>query len=70
MRSTVPTPQKNSAHPSERRFQAAAVRICSIMAAAVGMGVVGYLISQHYDGLLTASLASALTTLSLSVTRR
>ena len=44
-----------------RRHSDAIVRVVGLVCATVGMGIVGYLISQEFDGYLTAALAATLT---------
>lgn len=64
------TPQKGTARPHNRRYLSAVIRLGGILAAAIGMGVVGYLIAQGYDGLFTATLSSSLTTVSILAFRK
>lgn len=64
------SPQKNPARPNKRRLVVALCNLAGLVGFCTGMGIVGYLISQHYDGVLTASLAAALTALSVKVSGR
>jgi len=54
------TPQKDKVPASPRRFGSAVVRVVGLASATAGMAIVGYLISQEFDGYLTAALAGAL----------
>ena len=63
-------PQKRTAHPPERRLGSAIVRVAGFVAAVAGMGIVGFLIGHQHNGILTASLATTLTTIAFAVRGR
>lgn len=54
------TPQKRRANPYRGSIRRSGPRLVGIFSIAMGIGVIGYLVSQEYDGILTAALASAL----------
>lgn len=62
--------QKKQAHPNTTGLIASLSRLAGFVVLGVSVGIVAYLISQRYDGILTAALASALTTLAITIRAR
>lgn len=62
--------QKNRAQRSDRGFGASFLRLALLVALCFAMGTIAYLIAQKHNGLLSGSLAAAVTILVTEFKRR